>query len=305
MNDKVRSFFKQNLGYFTVGFVSLIYILTAFLTIDETGKTITQIIADGAISFLLGLFINRIFELQGMMNGDREERVRATIEEHGKIVVKISPHIDKLDKWCELENEKNYKLQRTKILARAGLKYDDCFDEGGVAKVWKPDEERLKDKVLRRAELKRLMGFHKAVNLKLTALSGGELTSEGGKQEDPYFMGRTKAQYRTQASIWDSISKLGTAIIFGYYSVKLVQGFNYANLIWTALQVALFLAMGVITMFKAYNYVVDEFRGRIVKKIDNLQKFDNYVNAISVEEVKTVEKKEPKIEKEESKEVNE
>lgn len=277
MNEKVRDFFRQNLGYFIVGFVSLVYILTAFLTIDETGKTITQIIADGAISFLLGLFINRIFELQGLMNGDREEKVSATIEEHGKIVMQISPYIDKLDGWCEIENAKNYRFQRTKILARVGLTYDDCFDENGVAKVWKPDEERLKDKLLRKAELKRMAGFHKAVNLKLTALSGGELTSEGGRQDDPYYMGRTKAQYRTQTGIWDSISKLGTAVIFGYYGVRLIQGFNYANLIWTTLQVALFLAMGVIKMFKAYIFVVDEFRGRIVKKIDNLQKFSNYV----------------------------
>ncbi len=278
MNEKVKDFFRQNLGYFIVGFVSVVYILTAFLSIDETGKTITQIIADGAISFLLGLFINRIFELQGMMNGDCEERVSATIEEHGKIVMRISPHIDKLDKWCESENDKNYKLQRTKILARVGLKYDECFDENGVAIAWKPNDERLKDRFLRKAELKRVAGFHKAINLKLTALSGGELTSEGGKQDDPYFMGRTKAQYRTQTSISDSVSKLGTAIIIGYYGVSLIKDFNYANLIWTTLQVALFLAMGVITMFKAYNYVVDEFRGRIVKKIDNLQKFENYIH---------------------------
>lgn len=301
MTEKVKDFFRQNLGYFIVGFVSLVYILTAFLTIDETGKTATQIIADGAIAFLLGLFINRIFELQGMMNGDREERVSATIEEHGKIVLRVSPYIDKLDSWCEKENEKNYKLQRTKILARVGLKYDDCFDENGVAKIWKPDEKRLKDKVLRRAELKRLAGFYKAVNLKLTALSCGELTSEGGKQDDPYFMGRTKAQYRTQTSIWDSVSKFGTALIFGYYGVTLIENFNYARLIWTTLQVALFLAMGVITMFKAYNFVVDEFRGRIVKKIDNLQKFDNYISALPVEEPKPVEKQEEQKDEQEEK----
>ena len=30
-------------------------------------------------------------------------------------------------------------------------------------------------------------------------------------------------------------------------------------------------------MLKAYNFIVDEFRGRVVKKIDNLQKFANYI----------------------------
>jgi hypothetical protein len=277
MSEKLRDFFRQSIGYFMVGFVSIVYILTAFLTIDKTGKTITQIIADGAITFFLGLFINRIFELQGMMNGDREESFEKTIEEHGKIVVRISPNIEKLDEWCAKENEKNYKLQRIKILARVGLKYEECFDEKGVAKIWTSDEKRLLNKETRKAEQKRIKGYHKAVNLKLTSLSCGDLTSEGGKQDDPFYMGRTKSQYKTQASIKDSISKLGTATIFGYYGVTLIEDFNYARLIWTTLQVALFLAMGVITMYKAYIFVVDEFRGRVVKKIDNLQKFENYI----------------------------
>lgn len=294
MSENVKEFFKQNLGYFIVGFVSIVYILTAVLTIDQTGKTVTQIIADGSVAFLLGLFINRIFELQGMMNGDREERVSSTVDEHGKIVLRIAPNMDKLDGWCATENEKNYKLQRTKILARVGLKYDDCFDENGVAKIWRPDEERLANKATKKAELKRCAGYHKALNLKLTELSGGDLTSEGGKQDDPFYMGRTKAQYKTQASVWDSISKLGAAIIFGYYGVTLIENFNYARLIWTTLQVALFLAMGTITMFKAYNFVVEEFRGRVIKKIDALQKFENYIGTLSTET--TVESIKEKIE---------
>ena len=60
---------------------------------------------------------------------------------------------------------------------------------------------------------------------------------------------------------------------------------------------ALFLVMGVIKMYQAYNFVVDEFRGRIVKKIDNLQKFDNYIKSLpppSVEPVIPTETEEEK-----------
>lgn len=280
MNEKVKEFFKHNIGYLIVAFVSAVYIMTAFIAIDRTGKTVAEIIADGAIAFLLGVFINRIFDLQGLSNGDREERVQATKNEHGATVLRISPHIDKLDEWCERENAKNYKVQRTKILARVGLRYDDCFDGDGVAKEWTPSEANMANKVLRKIELKKLKGYSAAVNLKLTALSAGELTSEGGKQQDPFYFGRTKAQYETHEGVFDIISKLGTAFIFGYYGVTLIQGFNYANLIWTSLQVAIFLVMGVIKMYQAYNFVVDEFRGRIIKKIDSLQKFENYIKSL-------------------------
>lgn len=281
MNDKVKDFIKNNIGYFIVAFVCIIYIMTSYLTIDKTGKSIARIIGDGSIALFLGLFINTMLGLQGMMLGDKDERVRSTAAEHEKVVLRISPYIDRLDGWCDLENAKNYKLQRTKILARAGLKYEDCFDEDGVAKSWTPDAEHLKGS-LRKNELKKLKAYKEAVNLKLTALSAGDLTSEGGKDEDPYYFGRTKAQYETQTGVRELISKLGTAVIFGYYGVRLVDEFSYANLIWMGLQVATFLITGIIKLYKDYNYVTGEFRGRIVKKTDNLQKFENYIKSQEV-----------------------
>lgn len=295
MNEKIKDFFRQNIGYFVVGFISIVYIATAFITIDETGKSVSQIIADGVVAFLLGVFINRVFDLQGMMSGEREEKVVATKKLHGEMVMKISPSIEKLDDWCEEENRKNYKVQRTKILARVGLKYDDCFDDSGVAKPYKVDQSRLDDKYLRKQELKRLAYHNKAVNLKLTALSAGELTSEGGKQQDPYYFGRTKAQYEANQSIMDIISKIGIAVIIGYYGVGLIEEFSYATLIWNTLQVGLFLVMGVIKMYQAYTFITDEFRGRIIKKIDNLQKFENYINTLPKEELQ-VEKKTQEVE---------
>lgn len=278
MNEKVKVFFKQNIGYFVVGLVSLIYIATAFITIGKTGKSIAEIIADGAIVLALGLFINRVFDLQGMMNGDREDKVQATYLLHNDTVVKISPYIDRLDAWCKIKNEENLKVQRTRILATEGMRYDDYFDESGAAKDFKINEEKLKNKTLRKDELKRIRCFRKALRLRLTPMTAGSLTSEGGRTQDPYFFGRTKAQYETQASVKDIIFKVLIACIFGYYGVDLIRDFSYANLIWKALQVGIFLVMGVIKMYTSYMFVVDEYRGRIIKKIDNLQMFENYIS---------------------------
>lgn len=41
-------------------------------------------------------------------------------------------------------------------------------------------------------------------------------------------------------------------------------------------------------MYQSYMFVTDEYKGRIWKKIDNLQKFDNYIANLPKEE-KTVE----------------
>lgn len=287
MNEKIRDFFKQNIGYFIVALVSVVYIATAFITVDETGKTIGEIIADTAVVFFLGLFINRVFDLQGMMNGDRDERVQMAIVTHGETVVKISPYIDKLDDWCKLKNEENLKVQRTRVLASEGMRYEDYFNEDGSAKDFKPDEEKLKNKTLRKTEKARIRCFKKALHLKLTPITAGALTSEGGKKQDPYNFGRTKGQYETQTSVRDIITKICIAGIFGYYGVRLIQDFNYATLIWNGLQVAIFLIMGCIKMYNSFMFVTGEYRTRIVNKTNNLEMFHNYIQSLPKEEVKT------------------
>ena len=287
MNEKIRDFFKQNIGYFIVALVSIVYIATAFITVDETGKTIGEIIADTAVVFFLGLFINRVFDLQGMMNGDRDEWVQMAIVTHGETVVKISPYIDRLDEWCKLKNEENLKVQRTRVLASEGMRYEDYFNEDGSAKDFKPDEEKLKNKTLRKTEKARIRCFKKALHLKLTPITAGALTSEGGKKQDPYNFGRTKGQYETQTSVRDIITKICIAGIFGYYGVRLIQDFNYATLIWNGLQVAIFLIMGCIKMYNSFMFVTGEYRTRIVNKTNNLEMFHNYIQSLPKEEVKT------------------
>ena len=287
MNEKIRDFFKQNIGYFIVALVSIVYIATAFITVDETGKTIGEIIADTAVVFFLGLFINRVFDLQGMMNGDRDERVQMAIVTHGETVVKISPYIDRLDEWCKLKNEENLKVQRTRVLASEGMRYEDYFNEDGSAKDFIPDEEKLKNKTLRKTEKARIRCFKKALHLKLTPITAGALTSEDGKKQDPYNFGRTKGQYETQTSVRDIITKICIAGIFGYYGVRLIQDFNYATLIWNGLQVVIFLIMGCIKMYNSFMFVTGEYRTRIVNKTNNLEMFHNYIQSLPKEEVKT------------------
>ena len=282
--EKVKDFFFRNLGYIIVALVSTIYIATALFKIDETGKTVGQIIADGTLVFFLGVFINRVFDLQGIITGDRDERVIKTIEVHGETVMKISPHIDKLDDWCKVKNEENLRVQRTRILASEGLKYDDYFNKDGSAKDIKADEEKLKNKLLKKTEKRRIACFNKALHLKLTPLSAGELTSEGTKKQDPYNFGRTKEQYEKQVALKDIISKICIAIIFGYYTVKAIEDFSYVALLWNCLQVGLFLIMGTIKMIRSYIFITDEYRGRIVKKTNNLEMFYNYIQNEKSEE---------------------
>lgn len=276
--EKIRSFLSRNAGYMIVALVCIVYVATALVGIGETGKSVKQIIADGAVAFCLGFSINRVLDVQGITNGKRDDNVIRTLQVHGETVVKISPYIERLGDWCDIKNAENLKVQRSRILASHGMRYADYFDEDGVAKGITPDEAKLNNKHLRGQEKARIRAYNKAARLKLTLLTADSLTSDNGKQPDQYNFGRTELQYEKTASVSDVISKVVIALVMGYYTVVPLEQLNYAALIWNAMQASIFLALGITKEMKSYHFITGEWRGRIVKKTNNLEAFYNYVN---------------------------
>ena len=302
----VKSFKKvitQNLGYIAVGLVCLMFMLTAFLEMGRSGKTVGEIITDSAVYFFLGCLVTRMLDLQGLSEGERDERVIKTLELHGETVESISAHIEDLDEWCDQKNETALKMQRKKILARECLKYDDCFEDDGIAKPYKFNDSNIKNRFLKREEKRRYRCYIKAVRLKLTPLSASDLTSEGGRADDPNYMGRTKAQYESQTKAWDVMMRIGTALVFGYYAVDLIENFSYANIILRALMVSILLLMGSIRRNMSYSFMTDEYRGRIIKKIDFMQKFKNDMKKKYAEDEPTKEQPSAEPESEDKKDV--
>jgi hypothetical protein len=306
MNEKVKEVLSNFFGYLIVAFTCALYVLTTIFVLNPTGKTLGQIIGDGLLAFGIGITINRLMSMQGILNGMRTKVVGDTMVLFGKTVDKVSGVINKLDEWCYKKNLDTYKCQRTKILARAGLKYDDCFFEDGTAKPfvytlqehsYTVDEERLKNPLTRKAEKLRIKiasknrsnaqkdakfknkCYLKAVRLKLTDLYASDLTSEGGKQGDPNYLGLTINEYLTVDSLKSIISKVLLAIAIGIYGIELISNFSWMNLIWRSFQIFIFLAFGLVKLRKSYMFVTNEYRGRIIKKIDRLEEFEADIKA--------------------------
>lgn len=281
MNEKFKSFLKGIAGDVVVVALSLIYTLTAVITMEASGKTLWQIIADGIIVFLMGFFMNRAFEHRGIEDGDAVESVRLASEKHASVVNDVIPYVDKLEDWCDRKNRDALMHGRERILAESCLKYSDFFDEDGMTREFVVDEEKLRNRYLRKLEILRIKSFHKAISFKITPLTASTLLSEGGRDGDPYYLGRSKAEYARQSSRKDAIIKIVLAVVFGYYGVRLVTDFSVANLIWKVFQVVVFLMMGTLKKDNAYSYVTVEYLGRINKKTIHLQAFSAQEKIIS------------------------
>ncbi len=302
MRDKVKEFIRNSIGYIMVIFTSCLFIFSKMFMLNPTGKTFGQIIGEGLLAFLMGISINLFFTSQGLINGKNDSSMEATLTLYAKTVETVSPNINRLGDWCHKKNRNTYKCERAKILARGGLKYEDCFTEEGITKPFVYDKEynliikdkdKLKykdtkqDEKLRIKNLKKLNAeikeeyklkkkyYKKAVNLHLTEIYPTDLTSEGRKKNDPNNWGKTIKEYSLISNSKATLGRAFMAIMFGIYGVEKLVSFSWGNVIWSALEVCVYIVFGIIAMNDAYMFMTNDYRGRIIKKIDNLEEFNN------------------------------
>lgn len=280
--EKTKDFLRLNLFFFVVALACVVYIVRGFVEIVETGKTVWEIIADGFVSALFGFLISKLLSLQGLEKGSKAEEVMDTNLLHSKTVLKITPKIYLLDEWCEMKNKEALRIEQSKILATSGISYED-FKKGLYRTITLEGEKYLPEQALDKVRRKTIK---KARKIRLTPLTASSLTADGEKANDPYNFGLNKKEFALRRDGRQIISKIMCGVLFGFYGVRLITEFNVANLIWTAIQVVLFLVMGVISFLQAYSFVTDEYRARIIRKIDNLIKFDNEVTGLMLENFK-------------------
>lgn len=295
IKEGVKSYAKNNAGYFAVVLLALAYTATALFQIGKSDKTVWHIVADGTTAMLLGVAVARLLSLQGILRGKQTPGYIQTMDLHGKAVVAIVPFIAKLDAWCERKTAEMLRLLRTRILVAGGLTYEKCFDENGVAKELPlrdiPDEllpiggkkdkaakilEARKAKQLKRwkkEDAARRRCYKRAVRASITPLLGGVLTGSSIKTSDPFNFGKSVAEYEAANTRSGAVTRIVSACLFGYFGVDLVKSFTWEELFYRLLQVAIALAFGVVQQYRSYLYITEEKRGHIIKKIDYLQMF--------------------------------
>ena len=270
MSERVRDFIEGSVGYLSAALVAIVYVAAGLLIPGVNDKTLVDIIREGIVGFAMGVSMNFCLSLQGILKGKRSTKMENTVTAHGNAVTAVEPYIHRLDGWCEVQNARALKQERTRILMVAGLRYEDCFDGGGVPRDM--DFSILPD-ALRKM---RMRAMRKATRLKLTPLSAASLTSEVGRDGDPFYFGESVEKYQARTNLKDAASKLIIAVGFGYFSVDMVLSMDVGALLWRALYVVLLLALGVSKLLRSYLFITDTYRGGIVKRINHLQAFKNW-----------------------------
>ena len=273
MRYDLRKFMFKNIGFFLVALVSALYIVKGLYTLGESGKTVAQIIGDGALSASVGFIIGHLLRQTGLNYGNDDIEVVKTKSFHLKLLDEAAPNIDKLEGFCAEENRFALESIRTRVLSAGGLTYNECFTPDGTVKIFHipipkgiPKEERKKLKRKRRA-------LKKALRVSITPLTPEALSVDGSKYLDPYDFGKTQSQYLRAKSGSDLTNKILFGLLFGYYAIYLTENAGLDAVVWASLQIAIYLIFGATQMMQAYMFVKNECTARITRKIDALQKF--------------------------------
>lgn len=264
--ERAKKFFQDNIFFLVVLVTCVGYVLLGLVDIVKKDKSVLEILADGAMALLMGFFIGKLLSLQGVLKGEKSQLYKATVDSHDKLCTEVNGHIDKLDEFCRLKTKEAEDFIKTNILGQVGIKYTDYL-EGKYDHFNRKDLPKNQYKAIKKAK-----------KVKITALTTEGLMGSYSSKDDPYNLGDTKEKrlVKDDGRAW--ITKILTAVLFGYFGVSMITEFSWANVIWTAVQVIVFVASGFGRYVKSYFFVTDDLVNRIKKQDNYLRMFQEWCN---------------------------
>ena len=283
--QRFKRFVRLNTGNMAMALICLLYFCSAFFApAHRDDISLWEIFLNSILAFMASMSLNNLYNNKAILAGLAEPDVVKAAYTHNERIDTVTEAnaMDDLDVWCKDQNRKNYRNQRVRILSKVGLSYRECFTEEGFAKSVEIEKPKMKMAskwgfrmcMLRRAMARRqVKAFKKAVQLRLSELSAGELTGEGANGNDPFNLGRGIAEYRKQIAAKNTFSKIIFSLVVGYMAADLIEDFSWLKLMLTALQIVWFLIMGSMQYINTSNYMMNEYKERLVKKGRYLLKF--------------------------------
>lgn len=255
--DKTILFFRRHVYNILLFVIAVAFLFKDIVELQQSGKTLPEIVASAFISFAIGTAFNIILGKKGIIAGKNTQIYIDAITRYSLEIGKTDEYIDKLDDFCERKNEQRVKMAQLKILRTERIKYDDFIN--------KPMEEVCATKQQRKC-------WRKALNVRIQHLTPDNLLSETDGRYERGKKELTLNEYEKRQNAQDALVKIVFAFIFGYYGVAFVG--NKENIIWGALQIGIWLLMAILKYIQNYSYVTDVYKAKLHRKINYLIEFN-------------------------------
>lgn len=255
--DRFNRSLKDWLIDIVIALMLLIYVLKTLVTIEVTTSDIYGIIGDSVLMLVFLMSIKSLMLRKGIFAGEKTEGYKKTKARYEEQLLKIMPKSQYLVDYTTAFNAREQKEKLTRILAQYGMSYEQYIK--GIDNPTKAQEMAIK-------------AANKAKYLRVTVT---DLTGSGVTDEKKPGLGKTKNEFLKTKSVTDISITLLSMVIFSVFTFKLAGNFSWANLIWTIMQVVVFLIKGTMSFMSAYVFVTDEYTNRLIRQTNMLIDFDN------------------------------
>lgn len=257
--DKVSSFFKTNMVTLILILVCIVYIFRGVANIEYSGKTIFEIVAETFITFIVGIAIKSLMGKNGIMAGRMSPKYLRTSKLYGEQLDSITHNVEHLEAFCDYKNWLFLRRKQTTILRKGGLTYRKFMD-GDYDNTDDPEIKSVIKKA-READIYQLTSF--------TILNVIDASEEHGEILKLDVKAYEKNKLKNNMLIGSCI-----ALLFGLCSIE--KGvWNWSGILWTSIQVVIFLSLGALEYMNGYEFISETFRGKIIIVIAFIDEFKN------------------------------
>jgi hypothetical protein len=260
---KTAEFFKRYIFDIIIAISCISYIFWGIITIEESGKSILDILASSIVSLGMGTSISMLLGQKGMLSGFQNDNYLKTISLYGIIVERITNRIDKLDDWCIIKVNDITKRKQIKILSKARIKYETFISEDFDLKKYDKQQIKL---------------INKALNVKVFGISSSNLLSDNEIDDETERKEITITKFKTRSFTQGLILKIIFSITFSYFVVDSISSLNLANIIWSVAQICVWLLFGILQYYSYYSFITTRYRNVIIRKINYLEEFNLWTN---------------------------
>lgn len=256
MQEKVGLFLKNNIENIIVIVVSLAYVLYGVLTIEETGKTVAEILAAGALNFIFGLTIKDLRRKSGIRNGLTSETFILKKNAYGDKKLEIAPFIEEIDGFCSYENKNRLIQKQNEILIANCMSYNKFID--GFYDNNKKYKKALK----------------KVKSAKVYKYTPTMMTNAYDNTDDEAkLLKLSSKKFEAKKTASSILGTLICALIFGYFTPG--KHLDWNGILWNLIQVVIFIINGQIAYLSAYSFVTVDLKSKIERVINILDRFIN------------------------------
>lgn len=275
--DKLSRTITNNLIRFILVGISFVYLFSGFFKPGVSDVPLWIRLADSTVSIVVAILISSMLGAQGMLAGNKSDSIINAKKAHADAIEKADKYAEYADIWSDEENRIAYKKARTHLLASAGLKYSDYFDDDGAytdKEIEKPEGSIVKksgkiklSKEQRKQYKRRKKLLNRALYIRLSQVSYAGIATDSNVNYDYNNTGQTQTEFQTRRTFKKSIGKILSVAILGSIVFELAMGQNWMQALFNgAIKLVLFFAFGGWEYIINYNFVTIDYLSGLMKK---------------------------------------